>query len=223
MWRLGAGLLLVLTAPVVGTGQHEGQPVSPYPLRLGITATVFWIGETADGSYGRIENSSSAWDEDWQEHYGGVDNPHRREGYRPAAFAPGENPFYCALPYNDFVGGHRRADAARVVPWAPNREWGERESMCKNRWVRIAKGERAAYAQWEDVGPFHTDDSAYVFGMDPPRNECNQSAGIDVSPAVRAYLGLADIDRVDWQFVESTDVPDGPWKTTVTTSTINWH
>jgi hypothetical protein len=223
MGRLGGAVLLVLMAAAAQSEQHEGRPGEPYPHHLGITATVFWIGETADGSYGPIENASSAWDEDWQEHYGGVDDPGRREGYRPAAFVPRENPFYCALPYNDFVGGRRRQDAAQVVPSAGSREWGERESMCKNRWVRISRGDRVAYAQWEDVGPFQTDDSAYVFGALPPKNEYNQSAGIDVSPAVRDYLVMADIDRVDWQFVEFTDVPNGPWKTTVTTSTINWH
>jgi hypothetical protein len=220
---LGAGLLLVLTAIAGPDGHCEDAPAAAYRLNQNITSTVFWIGERADSAYGPIANASSAWDEDWLRNYGGIDDPLNRDGYRPAAFAPKENPFYCALPYNDFAGGRRKAAAARVVPWAKQKVWGERESMCKNRWVRITREDRAAYAQWEDVGPFETDDSHYVFGQARPRNRHNQCAGIDVSPAVRDYLSLEDVDRVDWQFVEAKDVPAGPWKAIVTTSGVTWH
>jgi hypothetical protein len=34
---------------------------------------------------------------------------------------------------------------------------------------------------------------------------------LDVSPAVRDYLGLGDIDFCDWRFVDFTRVPLGPW------------
>jgi hypothetical protein len=36
-----------------------------------------------------------------------------------------------------------------------------------------------------------------------PRPNLNPGVGFDVSPAVREYLGLADIDICDWKFVES--------------------
>jgi hypothetical protein len=36
-------------------------------------------------------------------------------------------------------------------------------------------------------------------------------AGIDVSLAVRDYLGLRALDVVDWRFVEQADVLAGPW------------
>src|SRR5438270_495526 len=39
----------------------------------------------------------------------------------------------------------------------------------------------------------------------------NYGAGLDVSPAVRDYLGLNETDVTDWQFVEFKDVPHGPW------------
>ena len=39
----------------------------------------------------------------------------------------------------------------------------------------------------------------------------NQGAGLDVSPAVRDFLGLASTDVTDWKFVEFRDVPYGPW------------
>ena len=45
-----------------------------------------------------------------------------------------------------------------------------------------------------------------------PRSLANNSrtdngAGIDVSPAVRDYLGLRPLDVVDWRFVEQAEVP----------------
>jgi hypothetical protein len=79
---------------------------------------------------------------DWRS-IGGVDDPKRRKGSYPADFMPAENPFYFALPYTDFAGGRRKPDAAAVVPWAKDRAWGPRESMCKNRWIRIARSGRS--------------------------------------------------------------------------------
>jgi len=66
------------------------------------------------------------------------------------------------------------------------------------------------------------DDKAYVFGTSQPQNTVNDNAGLDVSPAVRDYLGLNDIDKTDWQFVDEEDVPDGPWKEIVTTVNVTW-
>jgi hypothetical protein len=63
----------------------------------------------------------------------------------------------------------------------------------------------------EDVGPFYTDSAAYVFGDGRPSPNVNHGAGIDVSPAVRDYLGLGPLGLVDWRFVEQAEVPAGPW------------
>ena len=41
--------------------------------------------------------------------------------------------------------------------------------------------------------------------------ELEQGAGLDVSPAVRAFLGMEDTDVTDWKFVEFSEVPHGPW------------
>ena len=213
--------------PIVAAPTTQDAPVTrpadakrSYPLHRTITATVFWVGE-------RPGNIASAWDERWSEHFSGYDDPDpsKRLDYRPRDFVPRENPFYVALPYNDIHRGRRRADASQVIPWASDRDWGQLESMCKNRWVRIVRDGRICYAQWEDVGPFNVDDAAYVFGDEAarPRTSRNQAAGIDLSPAVRDYLGLDGMDAVDWQFVEEADVPDGPWRDTVTTSQIHWE
>jgi hypothetical protein len=158
----------------------------------------------------------------WMEDYGGIDDPDRRDGYRPLDFRPRENPFYAALPYNDFdESGERKEGIETYIPWATGEE-PEGVSVCKNRWIAVTKDGKTAYAQWEDAGPFGEDDVDYVFGDARPKNRRNRHAGIDLSPAVRDYLGLEDIDKVDWRFVEESEVPDGPWKRRVTHSQVNW-
>ena len=80
-------------------------------------------------------------------------------------------------------------------------------------WLAIRLGKKICYAQWEDVGPFETDDWGYVFGRNPqPKTVMNNGVGLDVSPAVRDYLGLVSGVRCDWRFCEVSEVPDGPWR-----------
>jgi hypothetical protein len=202
----------------------DGSGESDYYLHEQISATLFWIGEKADDDNADIPNRRSAWDDSWEQHYGGVDDPEKRDTeYSPSDFTPKENPYYFALPYNDFdEDGERKQEALALVPWGGERTWGARESMLKNRWIKIIKGGRTAYAQWEDVGPFEEDDAAYVFGEAEPKSRENRYAGLDLSPAVNGYLGLDGIDEVDWQFIEEPDVPDGPWKEIITRSQITW-
>jgi hypothetical protein len=50
-----------------------------------------------------------------------------------------------------------------------------------------------------------------VFGNERPPPDVNHGAGIDVSPAVRDYLGLGSLGVVDWRFVEQAEIPAGPW------------
>ncbi len=184
-----------------------------YPIHKNITSTVFWIGENSSPNNGFINNVVSSWDENWMLHYGEVDSPDNRTGYLPANFIPTENPFYVALPYNDFNSeGERKISANNNIYWANEKSWGKQESMCKNRWVKITKDNISVYAQWEDVGPFKSDNVNYVFGTEEPENSINNYAGIDVSPAVRDYLGLKDIDKVTWQFVDENNIPEGEWK-----------
>jgi hypothetical protein len=80
-------------------------------------------------------------------------------------------------------------------------------------WVAVRYGKKVCYAQWSDVGPFVTDDWAYVFGSNPqPKTDGNNGAGLDVSPAVRDYLGIFSGCRTDWRFCDISEVPDGPWR-----------
>jgi hypothetical protein len=182
-------------------------------------ATTFWVGEPGDDDNRHIPNSASTWDDRWLEHYGGVDGPDHRIGWLPAGFAPRENPFYVALPYNDLDDNGQVKPAAAAIPWSARRTSAE-ESILKNTWVRIRYGAKVVYGQWEDSGPFGEDDFASIFGHAAPRNTINNSAGIDVSPAVEDYLGLDGLSAVDWQFVAQNDIPPGPWLQTITTSGV---
>src|SRR5438046_6035324 len=184
----------------------------PFPWKTNIVTTVFWIGEQPGGN-NLVPNRTSAWDKQWTKNYGGFDDPnpaHRRD-YVPIKFTPQQNPFYCALPYNDKARTGHRLEAPRVVPWFQEAYRGPAVSTCKDRWVAIRKGNRIAYAQWEDAGPFITDHCQYVFRNERPKPNLNKGAGLDISPAVRDYLGLKETDVTDWKFVDFSEVPRGPW------------
>ncbi len=184
-----------------------------YPWRHDITATVFWIGEKPGGR-NKTSNHQSSWDTKWAQNYGGYDNPDpaARANYAPRGFRPGLNSFYVALPYNDCLNHRRhRPEASRVIPWFSRYNPRPGTSICKGRWIQIYFRGRVCYAQWEDCGPWVTDDWKYVFGGHPPRTNENNKAGIDLSPSVRDYLALKSGDKVHWRFVEFFSVPRGPW------------
>jgi hypothetical protein len=187
-------------------------PGEGYSWKQQIVTTIFWIGEKPSEN-NPVPNRASSWDKEWSKSYGGFDdpNPASRRDYIPANFTPRQNPFYCALPYNDKAATGHRPEASRVVPWFNEAYQGPAVSVCKDRWIAIRKGNKVAYAQWEDAGPFRTDHWQYVFGNERPKPNLNKGAGLDVSPAVRDYLGLNETDVTDWQFVDFKDVPRGPW------------
>jgi len=162
------------------------------PWKIGITATVFWVGEppTADDP----GNLVSAWDQDW------------------LVSARYQNAFYVALPYNDVANGHTKPDAKNIIPWFKQAYVRDGQSVLKDHWVAIRKGAKICYAQWEDVGPFQVDHWQYVFGSERPHPNKNKDAGIDVSPAVKEYLRMSGIDSCDWCFVSESEITQGPWK-----------
>jgi hypothetical protein len=173
---------------------------SPGPALSGlwkqnIVATVFWVGETSrENDPGNLR---SAWDHDWI---------HR---------AKTQNPFYVALPYNDVQNGHTKLEARSIIPWFTTAFVRDGQSVLKDRWVAIRKGNLVCYAQWEDVGPFCVDHWQYVFGSERPRPNKNRDAGIDVSPAVRDFLGMSGMDSCDWRFASEKEIPAGPWTVSV--------
>lgn len=186
---------------------------SRYPWKTDIVTTIFWIGEMPTAN-NPVPNHKSSWDPNWTGNYGGYDNPDpsRRHDYIPINFVPRQNPFYIALPYNDVSHGQFKPEAPMVVPWFRQAFVQQGHSVCKDRWLAIRRGNRVCYAQWEDCGPFRTDHYQYVFRNERPRPNLNRGAGLDVSPAVRDYLGLGPTSLTDWQFVEVRDVPPGPWR-----------
>jgi hypothetical protein len=184
-----------------------------YVWKTGIVTTVFWIGEQAGGN-NPVPNYRSCWDANWTNNYGGYDTPETssRRNYIPVAFIPRQNPFYFALPYNDVTHSQFKPEAPLVIPWFKQAYTGQGQSVCWHHWIAIRKGNRTCYAQWEDCGPFRTDHFQYVFGNEKPKPNLNHGAGLDVSPAVRDYLGLQPTDVTDWQFVDVRDIPPGPWR-----------
>jgi hypothetical protein len=63
-------------------------------------------------------NDASSWDPKWAENYGGTDTPVRAErvNFVPKDFAPRQNPFYIALPYNDVSMGQHKPEGGRDDP-----------------------------------------------------------------------------------------------------------
>lgn len=225
------------TAPRGGTttssvsAAPSAQTTAPAPVTPTTAAykkaitTIFWVGESADASNAYISNDESYWDEQWQTHFGGYDDPDNRCGYNPCGFTPKENPFYVALPYGEYAegGGSRKASAAQV-PWYS----ATNPTLLKNRWVEVVFDGRICYGQWEDVGPLDEDDFAYVFGSATvPRNTFSEKAGLDVSPALAQCLEITEISGAEavtsWRFVDAAEVPAGPWKNIVTTSGVFWE
>ena len=180
-----------------------------------IVTTFFWVGETATAENAGISNAPSVWDENWQKSFGGVDSPTNRIGYLPSGFVPKENPFYFALPYNDITSAGKRKSTANLCPKVDQKN---PYSWCKNSWIKITAHGKTTYAQWQDSGPLGEDDTDYVLGSKQPKNTFNSHAGLDVSPAVRDFLSLADVDKSSWQFIDEQDVPSGPWKNIITKS-----
>jgi len=151
--------------------------IQRFPWKTNIVTTVFWVGEQA-GANNPVSNYRSSWDTNWTGNYGGLDDPDSstRRNFIPVAFIPRQNPFYCALPYNDVMDGQFKPEAPLVIPWFKQAYTGPGQSVCKGRWVAIRKENRTCYAQWEDCGPFRTDHFQYVFQNERPKPNLNDGA-----------------------------------------------
>ena len=191
-----------------------------YPWKTHVTCTIFWIGEQPTDR-NPTPNCKSSWDQNWSANFGGYDDPepsnrvadYTTNEFRPKKFVPKLNPFYVALPYNDVLGyGNHKPEAARVIPWFARTRPEAGRTVCKGRWLQIYSGGRSCFGQWEDCGPWVTDDWQFVFGTKPPKTTQNGAAGIDLSPSIRDFLRVKSGQKVHWRFVEAGDVPYGPWK-----------
>ncbi|MGM0462556.1 MAG: carboxypeptidase-like regulatory domain-containing protein [Fibrobacterota bacterium] len=77
-----------------------------YHLHTNIMASTFWVGQGAGDDNHNISNVSSSWDSEWGDRYGLEDAPtlSRDNNFFPrdSRYRGIENPYYFALPYNDY-------------------------------------------------------------------------------------------------------------------------
>lgn len=213
-----------------------------YPWHTNIVATVFWVGEIIDPDASDGSQEISTYDSNWMANYGGCDGViingsceteprFASNDYFPSSMEPRQNPFYLDLPFDDINNVSAFEQRGDVVPWANDPGYAGREddrtfSYMKNRWVRVEKDGATCYGQIQDAGPAVYDDAAYVFGNDDrrPVNTRFNGAGMDVSPALAGCLGFEELNgsqaRVDWKFVEASEVPAGPWTRIITTTQV---
>jgi hypothetical protein len=135
---LSISALAAISAGCLSTRQSVSATGERYPWKKNIVTTVFWIGEKPSAN-NPVPNRISSWDKNWSRSYGGFDdpNPAHRRNLIPVKFTPRQNPFYCALPYNDKATTGHRPEAPRVVPWFKEAYQGPGVSTCKDRWVAI--------------------------------------------------------------------------------------
>ncbi|MBH0131068.1 hypothetical protein I6E56_11945 [Salinibacterium sp. NK8237] len=233
-------------APTESKPSEPDAPAPPaaseYPWHTNIVSTTFWVGEIFDASAADGSQEISTYDSDWLGSYGGCDGlvvgaECRTEarvssnGYFPSSMKPRENPFYLDLPYDDINDRTGFANRDAVIPWASESAYASHRgdpsfSYMKNRWVEITRAGAICFGQIQDAGPGEYHDAAYVFGTDDarPANSRYGGAGLDVSPALTSCLGYPEINGqsavVNWRFVDTSDVPRGPWLTIVTTSQV---
>jgi hypothetical protein len=246
--RSGPGTPAPSVSPSAASPTHSGSPsptapiAGTYPWHTRIVSTTFWVGEIFDPNAADGSQIYSTYDSAWMESYGGCDgvltsNVCQTEArtstndYFPSQLTPRENPFYLDLPFDDINDSRAFATREQVIPWADQSAYAGSEgdhtvSLMKNRWIRIRSNGQTCYGQIEDAGPGQYHDSVYVFGTNNarPANRKFNGAGMDVSPALNGCLHFTNVngenDTVDWQFVETTNVPGGPWTRIVTTSGV---
>jgi len=134
---------LLKVEPQVFVPTSSRPAIQRFAWKTNIVTTVFWVGEQAGGN-NPVPNFRSSWDLNWQGNYGGFDNPEKseRRNYIPVSFVPRQNPFYCALPYNDVTHGQFKPEAPLVIPWFKQAYMGQGQSVCWHHWIAIRKGNR---------------------------------------------------------------------------------
>lgn len=187
-----------------------------YPLHTGITTTVFWIGEEPSSDNEEISNLETEWDPDPVKRLGYVDSPNlaRLPSGHLIGRTPGHNDFYCALPLGEFDESGVVESERAASFWANEAKGlGESLSLFKGRWVQVEHAGKTALLQVIDTGPFSWSDHSYVWGNSKPSNKTGLAAGIDISPAAAAYLGIDGSASVNWRFIDPSEAEKltGPW------------
>jgi len=206
-----------------------------------VRATTFWAGEEASEDNMGISNIPSAWYSNWPAHFGGIDNPENRDpknSYFPEGFTPKENPFYVAIPIQEFTETGEAPYAHELLSDMPYVGKDNAVSRLKNQWVKISYNDKKVYAQVADIGPIPDGaetDVGYILGQKPyVYTEELEIGGIDMSPAVTIYLtedeerppliSQTSLEGVSWELVPPECVPEeGPWNEIVTESGPHWE
>ncbi len=106
-----------------GYARSSGAATKKYTWKKNIVTTVFWVGEKPSPRNPR-SNVKSSWDTKWMSNFGGYDNPDKSKrtfDFCPKGFTPRQNPFYCALPYNDVASWNKtKSEARHMIPWFGN-------------------------------------------------------------------------------------------------------
>lgn len=207
-----------------------------FHLKTGVNNAAGCNGSFTGGCDARVNNANSTCDD--TNSVASLRTP--ANGYFPAGLpAIYENPFYLDLPYDDYNASTSSettgySSRCSTIPWANDAGYyghctDRNFSYMKNRFVKTTANGQTCYGQIEDAGPADSGngngnyaDSNYVFGSKNARpfNQSYNSAGMDISPALGACLGGSfNNDLIlNWQFIDTVDVPSGAWKTIVTTS-----
>ena len=170
---------------------------------------MFEIGEKASKDNAYISNKVTAWDNDPVERFGAFDDPNNPPQHVK------HNRYYFALPVNEFDKNKPIPGIRERSPWR-DEVVKDNESLFKGRWIRVTNLSNGTviYAQWLDTGPCRTlncNDPDYAFGSSPPQNKFGLGAGLDLSPAAMRDLGEDGSAKVEWEFVDESEVPSGAW------------
>ena len=185
-----------------------------YPWKTNIVTTVFWIGEQPTEN-NPVPNNKSSWDANWTSNYGGYDTPGCLVApqLHPGLVRPAPESILlsrCRTTTLPTASSNRKP--RWLFPGSSNPIPSRANLSARIAGSRSAKATASAMRNGKIAGPFRTDHFQYVFQNERPKPNLNRGAGLDVSPAVRDYLGLPPTDVTDWQFVEVRDVPPGPWR-----------
>ena len=163
-----------------------------YPWKTNIVTTVFWIGEQPTAN-NPVPNNEKFLGCELDLQLRRLRQPgclESRATTSRSLSSRGRIRFMCALPYNDVTHGQFKPEAALVIPWFKQSYTEPGQIGLQGSLARDPQRQSVCYAQWEDCGPFRTDHFQYVFQNERPKPNLNRGAGLDVSPAVRDYLGL---------------------------------
>src|SRR2546423_14765979 len=127
---------LLKVEPQVFVPTSSRPAIQRFPWKTNIVTTVFWVGEQAGGN-NPVPNYKSCWDANWTSNYGGFDTPEpsSRRNYISASFSPRQNPFYCALPYNDVTHWQFKPEAPLGIPWVRTAYCEPCRPVCHEPWV----------------------------------------------------------------------------------------